>query len=100
MSMDGQTDRRTQADRWTDMTKLKVAVRNSEKAPETSSRTGHRYLIDLSGNYFCAHFTAYIYIYIYMCVCVCVCVCVCARARVSHLNVLVDDDSKFRSERH
>ena len=27
-------------------------------------------------------------------------VCVCARARVSHLNVLVDDDSKFRSERH
>jgi len=28
---------------------------------------------------------------------VCVCVCVVC---VSHLNVLVDDDSKFRPERH
>ena len=72
--VDGRTDGDGQTDRRTDITKLIVAFRNFEKEPKTNRRRGHRYLTDLSGNYFYAKFTANIYVYICMCVCACVCV--------------------------
>jgi hypothetical protein len=70
MQTDGHTDR--QMDRRTDMGNLIVAFCNFEKALETSYRTGHTYLTDLSCKYFCAQFTANICVYVYVCVCVCV----------------------------